>query len=152
MPIETQRETVRGYDKAISMFGVIPPQRIKAGKLAPKKFASYDLDFKVITLNPNKVVDHGEAYATTIHEITHHAENVKLFDSKKVVNSAFKKLGIGSTSKKADNMRMRTTGLDANWKDPREVVAYAVERQMTGRSNPLTEAIYSVLKEKGVIK
>lgn len=152
LPIETQRETVRGYDKAISMYGDIPPQRVKTEKMAAKKFATYDLDFKVITFNPDKVVEHGEAYATTVHEMTHHAENLKLFDSKKVVNSAFRKLAMSSTSKKADNLRMRTTGLDANWKDSREVVAYAVERQMTGRQNPLTEAIYSVLKERGIIK
>lgn len=51
-------------------------------------------------------------------------------------------------------LKMRTvvsaTGNDHN--KPTEVVAYAIERQMTGRGNPLTEAIYAVLKEKGAIK
>lgn len=152
LPLETEQEAVRGYDKAITLFGAIPPQRIKVGKLGGKVYARYDLDFKTITLNPKLVVEKGEAYATIIHEMTHHAENVKQFASKSVVNAAFKKLGLSSTSKKADTLRMKTVGLDADWEDPREVVACAVEREMVGKRNPLTEAIYSILREKGVIK
>ena len=33
MPVEIQREAMRGYDKAISMYGNIPPQRIKAERM-----------------------------------------------------------------------------------------------------------------------
>ena len=93
-----------------------------------------------------------EAYASVIHEMTHHAEYSELFDSKKVLNRAFKKLGINGTSKKADTMRMMTTGVKGPWKESKEVVAHAIERQVTGRKNPLTEAIYSVMKEEGIIK
>lgn len=153
LPIEAQREIVRGYDKAISLFGDIPPQRLKVGKAEDEAYARYDLDFRVISFNPKMVVEKGEGYATAVHEMTHHAENVtKQFDSKKVVNSALKKLGMTSNSKKADNLRIKTVGLDGDWEDPREVVACAVERQVVGRTNPLTEEIYSVLKEKGIIK
>lgn len=154
MSLDTQRETIRGYDTAISMYGNIPPQRLKAGRLNGGKFAEYSLDFRTITFNEAEISVPGQAYATVIHEMTHHAENSGLFDSKSIVNSAFKKIGIRSNSKPADTLRMRTVGLmkGNGWKDNREVVAYAVERQMTGKKNPLTEAIYSVLQEKGVIK
>lgn len=47
---------------------------------------------------------------------------------------------------------MMTTGIKGQWKESKEVVAHAIERQVTGRGNPLTEAIYSVMKEEGIIK
>ena len=152
--IETQRETVRGYDKAIGMYGNIPPQRIKTGKVGKNVFARYDLDYKVITINSNDVIEQGEAYVTMIHEMTHHAENLKLFNSKSIVRSAFKSLGLRSNSNQAKSLQIKTVGLlnREQWENTMEVVAYAIERQLTGRANPLTEAIYSVMKEKGVIK
>jgi len=33
-----------------------------------------------------------------------------------------------------------------------EIIAHAMDKQMTGKGNQLTDAIYEVLKEKGVIK
>lgn len=154
MAIEVQRETVRGYDKAISMYGDNPPQRLKAGKLSRNVFATYSLDFKTITFNEASISDQGQAYATAIHEMTHHAENIKLFKADAVLKDALKKLGLRSNSKQAETLKMKTIGSASisDTSNPDEVVAYAVERQMTGRKNPLTEAIYSVLKEKGVIK
>jgi hypothetical protein len=154
MAVEVQRETVRGYDKAIGMYGDHPPQRLKAGKLSRNVFATYSLDFKTITFNEKAISDQGQAYATVIHEMTHHAENIKLFKADAVLKDALKKLGLRSNSKQAEILRRKTVGI-ANLSDfdnPDEVVAYAVERQMTGRTNPLTDAIYTVLKEKGVIK
>lgn len=154
MSIDVQRETVRGYDKAISMYGDYPPQRLKAGKLSRNVFATYSLDFKTITFNETAISDQGQAYATTIHEMTHHAENIELFKADEVLKNALKNLGLRSNSKQAVTLKMKTIGsasLD-DYNNPDEVVAYAIERQMTGRKNPLTEEIYSVLKEKGVIK
>lgn len=154
MTIDVQRETVRGYDKAISMYGDHPPQRLKAGKLSRNVFATYSLDFKTITFNETAISDQGQAYATAIHEMTHHAENIELFKADEVLKDALKSLGLRSNSKQAVTLKMKTIGSasldDSN--NPDEVVAYAIERQMTGRKNPLTEEIYSVLKEKGVIK
>lgn len=152
MPVEIQREAVRGYDKAISMYGSISPQRIKAERMKNNVYALYSPLYKTITLNSSIPDALEEAYATVIHEMTHHAEYSGLFDSKKVLNRAFKKLGINGTSKKADTMRMMTTGIKGPWKESKEVVAHAIERQVTGRGNPLTEAIYSVMKEEGIIK
>jgi len=154
MPISIQREAVRGYDKAISLYGDIPPQRLKAGRLESNVFAKYSSTFKTITFNPVKNAVRGEAYATAIHEMTHHAEAVQLFNSNDVVKGALKKLEVRSNSRQADTLKMKTVGsLNENdWKDPSEVVAYAIERQLTGRSNAFTDAIFAIMKEKGVIK
>jgi hypothetical protein len=154
MKLEVQRETVRGYDKAISMYGGNPPQKLKAGRMSGNVFAKYSLDFKTITFNETAISEQGQAYATAIHEITHHAQNIKLFSSESVLKSAFKKLGIGARSKVAVTLKMKTVGSmqESDYNHADELVAYAIERQMTGRTNPLTDAIYSVLKEKGAIK
>lgn len=154
MSIDVQRETVRGYDKAIRMYGDYPPQRLKAGKLSRNVFATYSLDFKTITFNEEAISEQGQAYATVLHEMTHHAENIELFKADEVLKNALKNLGLRSNSKQAVTLKMKTIGSasldDSN--NPDEVVAYAIERQMTGRKNPLTEEIYAILKEKGVIK
>lgn len=154
LPIETQREIVQGYDKAIELFGDIPPQRIKIGNLGRNVFAKYSPDYRTITVNPANITEIGQAFATMIHEMTHHAENIKLYDSDHVLRIAFQKMGLRSNTKQAVAMKMRTVGSAAgnDHNKPTEVVAYAIERQMTGRGNPLTEAIYAVLKEKGAIK
>ena len=154
MALDVQRETVRGYDKAIDMYGENPPQRLKAGKLSKNVFATYSLDFRTITFNETAISDQGQAYATAIHEMTHHAQNVKLINSESVLKSAFKKLGFSAKSKVAVNLKMKTVGSarESDYNQADEIVAYAIERQMTGRTNPLTDAIYSVLKERGVIK
>jgi hypothetical protein len=154
MKIEVQRETVRGYDKAISMYGDNPPQRLKTGRLSSNVFAQYSLDFKTITFNETLISTQGQAYATAIHEMTHHAQNIKLFSSESVLKTAFKKLGVTAKSKVAVNLKIKTVGSmkESDYNHADELVAYAIERQMTGRTNPLTEAVYAVLKEKGVIK
>ena len=154
MPIDMLREAIQGYDSAISMYGDIQPQRIKAGQLSGRIFALYSPVFKTITLNTAMSYATGEAYATLIHEMTHHAETSMLFNGNAILKEALKKLGLRSNSKQADVLKMRTVGSlkKDEWNDPSEIVAYAIERQLTGRTNDLTEAIYTILKEKGVIK
>lgn len=154
IPIAIQREAVRGYDKAITLYGDVPPQRIKVGKLNSGVFALYNNTFKTITMNPVANAVRGEAYATVIHEMTHHAGNIKLFDSADVLRGALQKLGLRSNAKQAEVLKMRTVGSlkKSDWNNADEIVAYAIERQLTGRQNDLTEAIYATMKEKGVIK
>lgn len=154
MPIDIQREAVRAYDAAIELFGVTPPQRIKAAKLGKNVYGEYSSMFRLITISPTKNAVQGQAYATLIHEMTHHAENMKLFKPEAVLKNALKSLGLRSNSREADWLRGTTVGLNnmAERNKPSEIIAYAIERQMTGRGNPLTEAIYSDLKEKGIIK
>ena len=104
--------------------------------------------------NETLISTQGQAYATAIHEMTHHAQNIKLFSSESVLKTAFKKLGVTAKSKVAVNLKIKTVGSmkESDYNHADELVAYAIERQMTGRTNPLTEAVYAVLKEKGVIK
>lgn len=154
MALDMQRETVRGYDKAISLYGGIEPQRIKAGRLPKGVFAEYSPAYKTITFNPYTKDALKEAYGTMIHEMTHHAETLKLFDSAEILKTALKQIGLRSNSKEAMNLRQRTVGV-FNTKDrdnPQEVIAYAIERHTRGSGNALTEAIYNALKDKGVIK
>lgn len=154
IPIEMQREIVHGYDLSIATFGDITPQRIKADNLKNGAFAEYSLTFKTITINHHKKNALNEARGTIVHEMTHHAENLKLFNSEDVLKAAFKKLGYKSNSKSAKAMKQLVVGVynkkDAD--DPHEIVAFAVEKNTFGSNNPLVEAICSVLKEKGVIK
>lgn len=154
MKIELQREAIAGYDKAISLFGEIEPQRLKAARLPNRVFGEYSRLYKTITINPYSSNAQREAYGTVIHEMTHHAQNMKLFDSEKVLKAAYKQIGLRSNMKKASDLRQRTVGL-YNTKDKdnaEEVIAFAIERQAAGRGNELTAAIYNVLKETGVIK
>ena len=154
MAVDLQREAVRGYDRAISMYRGIEPQRIKAARLPKGVFAEYSSAYKTITFNPYTKDALKEAYGTIIHEMTHHAETIGLFDSTEVLNAALKQIGIRSNSKEAANLRQRTVGV-FNTKDrdnPKEIIAYAIERHTRGSGNALTEAIYNVLKGKGVIK
>lgn len=154
MSIDMQRETIRGYDKAISLFGGIEPQRIKAGRLPKGVFAEYSSVYKTITFNPYAKDALEESFGTMIHEMTHHAETLKLFDGDEVLKVALKQIGLRFNSKEAANLRQRTVGV-FNTKDrdnAQEIIAYALERHMRGSGNALTTAIYNVLKGKGVIK
>ena len=153
LPIALQREAVRGYDDAIGMYGNIMPKKIKAGKLSDRIYALYSSTYQTITLNPVANAVPGEAYASIIHEMTHHAENI-LFRSDDVLKAALKKLGLRSNSKRAEALQMITVSSvkEKDWKNADEIVAYAVERQMTGRKNELTEALFTVMMEKGIIK
>lgn len=154
MPVEIQREAVRGYDKAISMYGSISPQRIKAERMKNNVYALYSPLYKTITLNSSIPDALEEAYATVIHEMTHHAENIGLFKSDEILQAAFKRLALRGSSKQAANLKIRTIGSTdrREWENAHEIIAHAVDKHMTGKGNQLTEAIYEVLKEKGVIK
>ena len=154
MPVEIQREAMRGYDKAISMYGNIPPQRIKAERMKKTVYASYSLSYNTITLN-SAIPDAAKgAYATVIHEMTHHAENIGLFESDEILQAAFKRLALRSNSNQAANLKIRTVGSTdkKDYGNVQEIIAHAMDKQMTGKGNQLTDAIYEVLKEKGVIK
>lgn len=154
MPVEIQREAMRGYDKAISMYGNISPQRIKAERMKNNVYALYSTFYKTITLNPSIQDAREEAYATVIHEMTHHAENIGLFKSEDVLKSALKRLGLRANSRQAKTLQIRTVGsiVESQWSKVHEVVAHAVEKQVKGNGNELTQAIYDTLKEMRVIK
>ena len=154
MPVEIQREAMRGYDKAISMYGNISPQRIKAERMKNNVYALYSPLYKTITLNPSIPDAREEAYATIIHEMTHHAENIGLFKSEDVLKSALKRLGLRANSRQAKTLQIRTVGsiVESQWSKVHEVVAHAVEKQVKGNGNELTQAIYDTLKEMRVIK
>ena len=151
MSVEIQREAVRGYDIAVQLYGNIEPQRIKADKISNGAYGEYSEAFRVITINHSRKNAVSEACGTMIHEMTHHAENMKVFNSDEVLRDAFKQLGIRSNSKEATLMKARIVGLynkkEAN--NAHEIVAYAVEKHLAGSANPLASAIYNVLNENG---
>ena len=154
MPIEVQREAVRGYDDAIALFGDIAPNKLKGAKLSSNIYGEYSLTWRTITLDGTKRIAASEAYGTVIHEMTHHASNLKLFDSGDVYKKALKALGLRSNSRDAGNLALRTVGV-RNTKDmsnPEEIVAYAVERHMVNKKNPLVDSIITVLQQGGIIK
>ena len=147
MPIEVQREAVRGYDRALEMYGDIPPSRLKGGETRSNIYATYNPVTRMITYNGRKRDAASQAFRTSVHEMTHHASNIGAFDSNNVLHQAWKQLEIRSNSREAMDYITRTVGImnHAACASAEEIVAYAMERQASSNNNKLTEAIASLI-------
>lgn len=154
MPVEIQREAVRGYDRASKLYGCIAPNRLKAAKLGHGVYGKYSLTYGTITFDPSQKNAALIAFRTAIHEMTHFAEDKGLFNSQKIYKAALKRLGLRTNSRKARNLVQSVIGINnsRDVDDTHEIIAYGVEKCCAGSKNELAIAIYEMLCEEGVIQ
>ena len=153
--IEMQNRIANGMDDVIAMFpGKRRPLKVVFdATMARNEYGAYDPVDRIIRFNPSEVKTIGQDYATGVHEMAHHFDNVTGRKAEAIVKAAFKIIGLSRRPNDKMAVCMMTVGsyYDNRWKDSREVLASAIERHLTGRSDGFTEAVAAEFFKLGAL-
>lgn len=154
LPLEAKQTIVHDFDTAEKLFG----RKIRLQSVCCKKltnaYGEYDPKKVSITFDPDrcsKETDSVEFYATTVHELTHHMQYRGGMDAKKIMNAVWHdktnpyRTKDFHTSKAIDAI---VNGSAEAANDPMEIVAHAVDKEITGRYPPGTkDLIKAIVKQ-----
>ena len=150
LKLEAQKEAAEGIEWARVNFGLKRlPSVITAGNLSRDKYAIYRPSERTLIFRKSLKVE--EAFATAVHEMTHHADCIAGWVSVSIVKQALKELGLRSNSIQAKNQMVGIVGDPdpKNYRVPEELLAYSLERYATNRANALAQKIAEIWMQRG---
>lgn len=143
-----QIESAHGIEYARQTFGLRSlPSKITFERVR-NAYGEYNETRRIIRLNPSKLKTGVDAYSTTVHEMTHYADQLSGHASERTYRLARKDL---SLKEKAREIEIRKIVGIYNAKDannPSEIIAYATEKVAVGSQNPVAIKLFETfLKE-----
>lgn len=113
---------------------------------AVSKYAIADYNDITKTMRLRKSLTVEQAFPNTVHEMVHHAVNVRKIDCDKIVRGAAKSLGLRINGKVFNFYARAIAGGDLHEFD--ELVAYSISGCSVGKGNDLAKAIFKIYQEK----
>lgn len=150
MPKATQESAASGIRKAKEIFGLDSlPEKIRFGDVRGA-YGLYSETSRTLTLSSTRCKDPDEAYSTMVHELTHYYDHASGHVAEKVYKQALKELGLRANSKEAKDLSQRIVGLTnkKDVKDPAEILAFGVEKAISGSENALAKKIFEIVKKE----
>ncbi len=132
--LDTQQEAAEAISWAMKTYKLDSlPSSVGRGRLGKGVLGTYDDGTRAIMLKAG--ITRAEAFPTTVHEMTHHADNLMGFPSGSIFDEAVKNLKLRKGAGKARDFQYQIAG--DKWDDPHELLAGSMERYSIGMGNPL---------------
>ncbi len=155
LPLQAKQTVAHGFDTAEKLFGKkIRLQAVRCRKLKDDTYGEYDPKRVAITFDPSmcsRDADGEEFYATTVHELVHHMQYRGGMDAKKIMTAVWRdktnpyRAGGFHTN---EAIRAIVNGSRNAVDDPMEIVAHAIDKEVTGKYPPGTEGfIKAIIKQ-----
>lgn len=149
LKLDVQKEAAEGIEWARQTYGLKElPNTIRAGKLKTGTMGTYRESERILTVRTGLKAE--EAFATTVHEMTHYADQAYGHIAPGIVAEARKNLKFTERSPEYKYQKREIVGMfnvkDAD--DPHELVAYSLERYATNKGNDLAREISRIWLER----